>query len=64
MFRLPVEFLYNLAPPTTPSEHFSQCYLRCCPLGLSPKNFCQIKHNPQLLGCEYFLSRHIYICQV
>ena len=57
MIRLPAlccKLLYNLAPHPTSSEQLSQGYLRCCFLGLSPKNFCQIKHNSQLLGGGYF----------
>ena len=42
------KLLYNLAPPLASLEQFSQGYLRCCLLGLSPKNFHQIKHNSQL----------------
>ena len=34
--------------------------LEMLPLGLSPKNFHRIKHNSQLLGREYFLSRHVF----
>ena len=50
--------LCNLTPPPTSSEQFSQGYLRSCLPGLSPKNLHQIKHNSQLLGCDYFLSQH------
>ena len=50
MFRpaLCCKLLYNLTPPPASLEQFSQGYLRCCLLGLSPKNFHQIKHNSQL----------------
>ena len=39
------KLLYNLAPPLASLEQFSQGYLRCCLLGLSPKNFHWIKYN-------------------
>ena len=48
--------IYNLAPPLTSSEQFSQGYLRYCLLGLSPKDFCWIKHNSQVLGSMYFFQ--------
>ena len=50
MFRLALcwKLLYNLTPSSPLLEQFSQGYLRCCLLGLSPKNFHQIKHNSQL----------------
>ena len=42
-----VKLLYNLAPPLASSEQFSQGYLRCCLLGLSPKTSHWIKQNSQ-----------------
>ena len=59
MFRLALccKLLYNLTPSSPLLEQFSQGYLRCCLLGLSPKNFCWIKRNSQLLGCIYFFSQ-------
>ena len=55
-WHLSQNLLYNLAFPLTSSEQFSQGNLRCYLPGLSPKTSHQIKHNSQLLGCEYFLS--------
>ena len=59
MFRLPVvaKLLYHLAPPLAFLEQFSQGYLRYSFLALSPKNFCQLKYNSQLLGYMYFVSQ-------
>ena len=56
------KLLCNLTPKHThththtplSSKQFSQGYLRCCLLDLSPKNFLQIKHNSQPLGHLYF----------
>ena len=41
------------APPPLPpwNKQFSHACFRCYLLGLSPKNFCWIKHNFQPLGC-------------
>ena len=41
------------APPPLPpwNKQFSHACFRCYHLGLSPKNFCWIKHNFQPLGC-------------
>ena len=49
----------SIQPDSSPhsSEQFSQGYLRCCLLGLSPKNFRWIKGNSRLLGCIYFFSQ-------
>ena len=51
IFRLPA-LCYKTSiwpsPFLSSSEQFSQDHLRCCLLGLSPKSFCQIKHNAQL----------------
>ena len=33
------KLLDNLGPPLAASEQLSQGYLRCCLLGLNPKNF-------------------------
>ena len=59
MFRLPAlccKLLYNLTPPPSSLERFSQGHLRCYLLGLSPKNSHQIKLYSQPLGCDH-LSR-------
>ena len=62
-----VRLLGNLVPSLASLEQFSQGYLRCCHPDLSPKNFHRIKHNSQLLGCDYFfkstalLPFHFYI---
>jgi len=42
--------------PLASLEQFSQGYLRCYLLGLSPKNSHQIKYNSQLLGRAYFFK--------
>ena len=47
------KLLCILAPPA--SSEFSQGYLRCCLLGLSPQ-FCPLKHLSQLLDCAYFFT--------
>ena len=39
------KLLYSLAAPLASLEQLSQGYLRCCLLGLSPKNFHRIKYN-------------------
>ena len=49
-----------LLPNPNFTEQFSQGNLRCCLLGWSPKKSHQIKHNSQLLDCEYFLSWQSY----
>ena len=50
------KLLNDLAPSLSSSGQFSQDSLRCCLLGLSPTNFCQIKGHSQLLGCDCFLN--------
>ena len=47
------KLIYNLAPPLASLKQFSWGYLRCWLLGLRPKNFHQLKHSSQLLGCDY-----------
>ena len=49
--------LYNLGPPLTSLEQFSQSYLRCCLPGLSTKTFHWRKHDSQLLGYNHFLCQ-------
>ena len=58
MFRLPALCCKASTWPDSALYHlnFSQSYLRLCLLVWAPKNSHQIKHNSQLLGCEYFLN--------
>ena len=46
--------------PLTSSEQFSQGYLHCWLLGLSPQYVCWLKHNSQLLGRKYFLINTLH----
>ena len=55
-YPLLANFLYNFAP-IPPLLGAVLLGLLEMLLGISPKNFHQIKHNSQLLGCKYFLSR-------
>jgi len=62
MFRLPAlccKLLYNLTPPPSSLEQFSQGHLRCCLLGLSSKNSHQIKLYSQPLGCDHLSRQHL-----
>ena len=60
MFRLPAKLLYNLDPPFASSEQFSWGTCDAASQAWSPKNSHRIKHNSQLLGCEYFLGWHVF----
>ena len=51
------KLLYNLASPLASSEQFSQGSWHTVSPAWSSKNSHGIKHNSQLIGCDYFSSR-------
>ena len=52
------KFLYVLAPPSPPARSSSlRVTWDAASRAWSPKNSHRKKHNPQLLGCEYFVSQ-------
>ena len=52
------KLLYILAPPSPPRSSFLGVTWDAASRAWSPQYVPRIKHNSQLLGCEYFFSQH------